>query len=255
MSAHNQKCTGDTYHHVSEVSDESHQRRHDAAEELCSPGGITELHVRLMEAFMLLLFCIVCFHGIVTGVDLLHLSVQFTKNRVHQCEVFLGTFHDVDHDDESQTCSTQSYECHDPVRDEHDEHDAKELCSGMEQVADALVQRHTDRIDIVNNTGKDITDQGIIKIPERQLIDLLTDVFSQSVRSTLCYNVHQPHLQERECPCTGIEACQHDTDLCNSIQVDITRKSGCDKVCNLGNIFWSDDGQDRSQHGEEDCKE
>ena len=65
--------------------------------------------------------------------------VQFTKNGVHQREVFLGTFHDVDHDDESQNCRSNSNQCHDPVRKEHNEHNADKLCTCMEQVADTLV--------------------------------------------------------------------------------------------------------------------
>ena len=88
---------------------------------------------------MLLLFCIVCLNCIVSGIDFLHLSVQFTKNGVHQREVFLGTFHDVDHDDESQNCRSNSNQCHDPVRKEHNEHNADKLCTCMEQVANTLV--------------------------------------------------------------------------------------------------------------------
>src|SRR5271157_4622190 len=166
--------------YVAQVADEVHDRKHDAGQELGSPGRTEERGVDLVELSDALGFAVERLHDHMPAVHFLDMSVQVAQVILLLLEVFLGL---VDHqadDPEGDRHDDQRHHGHLPADREHHDQHADHGGDRGDDLGQTLVEGLAHGIHVVGDPGEDFAVVGAVEVAQRHAVDLLGNILSEA---------------------------------------------------------------------------
>ena len=188
----------DSHCHIAQVAHKVHDGHHQAGEELALPCGFVQFIVGGVE---------VCqYHGlpvegldhVMTGVDLLNLTVDHAQRGLLRFEVLLAELDHHQHQRQRYRQDQQSDQGHAGTDGKHHHQHTDHGGHAGDQLGDALVQALTQRVHIVGDAGEHLAHGALFKVRQRQAVDLFTDLATEVVADLLRKAGHQPALNKAE---------------------------------------------------------
>lgn len=208
---------------IPEVSDEHHDRLHDAREELAFPIGAVENFVVFGEGSDGLFFAVEGFDDQVIAVHFLDLTIQSADRFLLFLEILLALLHDRADQETRQRQHQHGDERHLPADGEHHHADAQDRRHRGDERGDSLRQTLVDGVDVVGDVREHVAVIVRIKVFERQAIDLRADVLAHLIGDVVGDLCHDESLEVVEDGTDKVKS-EHDRrDAADGREVDVAR--------------------------------
>ena len=186
------------HRHIAEVAHKVHDGLHQAGQKLGFPCGFIEFVIGGVEILQHGGLAVEGLDDVVAGVDLLHLAVDNTQRGLLRLEVFLAEFDNQQHQPQRDRQDQQGNQRHFRADREHHNQHANHRGDACDELGHALVQALPQRVDIVGNAGKHLTDGAFFKVSKRQAVDFFTDLVAEVIADLLGKAAHNPALYKAE---------------------------------------------------------
>ena len=154
----------------------------------------------------MLLLSIIETDDVVSGINLLDMSVDSAEPFLPSREIFLRAFGDDHHKSEADEGGGDGGDCHDPVRFEHHEKAADKERRRGNDLNNAALKRVTDGVHIVCDAGEHVSEACFVVIIDWQTVDFLGDCTAQIFGDLLIDCRHNESLHKTEQPACRIES-------------------------------------------------
>ena len=246
---------------VSEVRHKVHHRHHETGQKLTLPAGGVELFVDDPEVLKLLLFTVEGFDDVVTREGLFDLTVDLSERLLLGEKVLLRDLH---HDRDERNGDRQDHqrdERHERGDREHHHERADQRAHGCDQLCDALVQRLTQRIDVVGDAREHVAGLVGFKVSERHAVDLFADVAAHPVAHFLGNTAHDPALRKGKRRAERVKRHQTKEDRADPSKIDaaltgeLFHETGKELRRGVAEDLRPDDGKNRGADGKDDHRD
>ena len=157
------------------------------------------------------------------GVNFFDLAVDDAQRCLLCLKIFLAEFYHQQHQRQRDRQDQQRDQRHFAADGQHHDQNADHRGNAGDQLRHRLVQALAQRVHIVGDAGKDLTNGALFKVGQRQAVDLFADLAAEIIADFLGQAAHQPALNKAERRGQQVHPQQNQQNFADVAKVDAAR--------------------------------